>query len=104
MSALERLKTIFTSPNETKYALYEKFGTDAIKQKDCDAIFALIDHLVRKEGNDQHGRTYITPEVLVSVIKKLNPSECTDQEAEAMIDIEDLLPLLERCVCVCVYL
>lgn len=93
----DELKKIQGQSNEKRYALYEAFANIAVKKRDCKAIKELVTHLLDVEGIDQHGRTYITPGLLVATVKLLNPKYISEEE---QLDIEDLLPLVEELVSV----
>jgi len=93
---VDACKKIATQPNDKRYKLYEELVKTSVKKKDCKAIGEIVDHLLKVEGTDQHGRTYITLEMLLLTIKLLNP-KFVKNEAD-LIDIEDLLPLAEKIV------
>lgn len=86
---------IAKQPKDKKFKLYEQLIDQLIKSKDCKSIQEVVDHLIKKEGNDQHGRTYITPDMLQHIIKKLSPENVKEAD---QIDLEDLLPLMEAIV------
>ena len=53
--------------------------------------------VIEKEGSDQHGRTYITPELLPFIIGCLSPGT-QDIAEDDMMDLEDLCPMMEKIV------
>lgn len=89
-----KIAGIFSQPNDKKLAAYTAVAAELLTAKDCKGIKALVQHLVQKEGADQHGRTYITPDVLLFLINTL---KSTEDEAK-QIDFEELIATMEDVV------
>jgi len=89
---------IFKKSQDLKYGLYQGLVQKLYKEKDCDGLLALTRHLFEVEGNDQNGRTYITLEIAVYLIKMIGGE---GSEEEDQMDLEDLLPLTEKIVEMC---
>lgn len=89
---------IFKKPQDSKYDLYKALIVKLYKEQDSDGLVAVAKHLFEVEGNDQSGRTYITLEMAVHLIKTIS-GEGTDEEDQ--MDLEDLLPLTEKLVEIC---
>ena len=54
--------------NEKKKAKYEEIGSKMLAGKDVGGLVSLAEHLVNKEGREQYGRTYITGQVLCTLV------------------------------------
>jgi len=93
---MNECKKIASLPNDKRYKAYEDLVKNTVKKKDCKAIGEIVDHVLKVEGSDQHGRTYITLEILLLLIKLLSPKYVKNEND--LIDIEDLLPLAEKIV------
>jgi len=66
-----------------------------LKSKDVAQMIKFVEHLVRVEGASQHGRTYITPELLKFFIQQVSR---TDDEMKDFIDIEKMEELSKTMV------
>lgn len=89
---------IFKGAQDTKYDAYKELVQKLFKDKNYDGLYETVDHLFNVEGNDQNGRTYITLEIVVFLIKTISGAE---EKEEDQIDLEDLLPLTEKIVTIC---
>ena len=54
--------------------------------------------MVNKEGSEQNGRTYTTPEVLMYMIKEVGRVPEDEKEEELFLDIEDQTAVAEAAV------
>jgi COP9 signalosome complex subunit 4 len=81
------IKAIVAKPNDQRKPLYKKLAEDLLKKKDVKALVQLVEHLVTKEGAEQFGRTYITSEIIVGLLKSILDSE------ESPLPLNDLTML-----------
>lgn len=86
---------IFALNKNQKLAAYEKLAQELFKKKNVDELEAMVDHMLNKEGNEQYGRIYLTPPIMEKLLKLLGG---VDVEEDDQIELEDLLPLMERLV------
>jgi len=70
---------------------------DLLKKQNLDGMTNFVNHILNKEGNDQYGRTYITPKLLEYLNSLLDP-EGDIVEEEDKLDLEDMIPLMEQIV------
>jgi len=95
--AEQQCKVITGKPTDQRLALYKKLGDELILKKDTTGLLALVDHLVKKEGSEQYGRTYITTQALVYVAKQLLDEEAKNADP---IKVEVMAPFVEKAVAV----
>jgi len=94
MSVEAKLKDIAALSNDVRSKKYEEFIKTTLKGKDVASIVKLVEHLVRVEGANQHGRTYVTPEALKFLIAQLGRLD----NNEAKFDLETLDPITKQMV------
>jgi len=92
-----KLQTVSKLPNDTRYKAYETFADEVLDSKNVEHIAVLMKHLIHVEGKDQHGRTYITPEILVYIIKKIRANSEEEDESK-VLDFDQLLQMFEQIV------
>lgn len=88
-------RTIFRKEPEERKDAYLLCLGELVRQGDCPAIEALVVHLIKKEGQDTFGRTWISPEVLQQAFQLLHEDA---NGGEACIELDDLQALLEGCI------
>jgi len=86
---------IYKLTNKQKLPAYEALAKDIFMKKNIEGIENMADHLLNKEGNDQYGRTYITPKVMQDLIGYLRGD---DVEEDDQMALEDLMPLMKKLV------
>jgi len=94
MSIEAKLKDIAGLSNDVRAKKYEELIKNTLKGKDLNLIVKIAEHLVRVEGSNQHGRTYVTPEALKFLIAQLGR---IDNE-EVKFDLEALDPVVKQIV------
>jgi len=82
------VREIFRLPAEKKLEAYKKHFDGLLKAKNAGGIEELVEHAVNKEGTDQYGRTYVTPELLPYLWTRL--AEQPDEGAANMDDFFEL--------------
>jgi len=91
--ASEALKGIVGKPNDQRKALYKKLTEDLLKKKDGKGLSQVVEHLVQKEGAEQYGRTYITSEVIIGLLKSLL---YVDEKAPPPLPLTELIPFATK--------
>jgi len=91
--AEEKLKQIKKLGDDKRLPAYKTLIKDLNNKQDIKGLVAVVKHLVKVEGEDTHGRTYVTPDALsyyFSVIgdqdEKTNPNP---------LELEDMITLLK---------
>jgi len=69
------------------------------KKTDFKGLVSVVTHLIKKEGEDQYGRTYITPEMLLHIVHTIKLGLTADGEKQGIaFAVEDVLPFAEQIV------
>jgi len=71
------------------------------KKKDLKGFLAVATHLIKKEGEDHYGRSYITPELLSHLVRTIKIGLGEEGEKQGIVfEVEDILPIMEQIVTV----
>jgi len=91
--AAAQIKDIFSKPDGQRKECYQKLADQWINEKNIAGLQELSTHLVKTEGSQQFGRTYITSDVMSHIFTRI-----ADTESKNSLSVEEMTPLLVHAV------
>jgi len=71
----EKLKQIKKLGDDKRLPAYKALTQDLNNKQDIKGLLATVKHLVKVEGEDTHGRTYITSDALLHFLSVIGESD-----------------------------
>jgi COP9 signalosome complex subunit 4 len=94
----EKLKQIKKLGDDKRLPAYKTLIKDLNSKQDVKGLLACVKHLVKVEGEDTHGRTYITPDALLHFMSVIEDSD--EKTNPNPLELEDMITLLTDVVAV----
>jgi COP9 signalosome complex subunit 4 len=69
------------------------------KKKEFKGLISITNHLIKKEGEDHYGRSYITPEMLSHLLRTIKLGLGEEGEKQGIVlETEDVIPVMDQIV------
>jgi len=91
--AEEKLKQIKKLGDDKRLPAYKTFIKELNGKQDVKGLQATVKHLVKVEGEDTHGRTYVTPDALLHFFAVIGDQD--EKTNPTPLELEDMITLLK---------